>query len=116
MRVELSVETPIGRDYFYTTLALPATEQQINDAWQRARLWDSGDLYYDVTILSVPDLSSLEDMRLDVTSVDELNFLAKRLGELPDEELVVYQALFQKRFVGPEESEPVSVKNLINMT
>lgn len=116
IRVELSVENPIDRNYFYATLDLPATEQQINDAWQRARLWDSDDLYHDVTILNVPDLPGLEDMRLDTTSVEELNFLARRLDELRDEELVVYQALFQKRFMDQEESELVSVKDLINMT
>lgn len=116
MTIELSAENPLGSGYFYAELDLPATIPQIFDAMQRARFAGNGKQFTDVTILHAPYMEELEDMRLDFTSIEELNFLAKRLDTLPDEELIIYQALFQKRYENYDEDELVSVKDLINMT
>ncbi|WP_444425610.1 hypothetical protein [Ruminococcus sp.] len=54
---------------------------------------------------------------MDTFSLDELNFLAKRLASLPDEELPVFYAVTEQIFGNAEESKnPVSTKDLINST
>lgn len=116
MEIELSAENPFGSGYFYATLELPATIPQIFDAMQRARFAARGKQFTEVSILHAPYMEGLEDMRLDFTSIEELNFLAKRLDTLPDEELFIYQALFQKRYGDYDEDGLVSIKDLINMT
>ena len=119
MRVELSAENPYGSGYFYAELELPATIPQIFDAMQRARFAGLDRQFTEVSILHAPYMEGLEDMRLDFTSIEELNFLAKRLDALSDEDLLIYQALFQERYGEDEdydEDRLVSVKDLINMT
>ena len=61
-------------------------------------------------------MPELEDVRLDTTTVEELNYLAQRLDALPDEDLLVYRALFQKRYREAGSDNLPSVKDLINMT
>lgn len=116
MRAELSAENPLGSGYFYADLELPATIPQIFDAMQRARFSAHDSQFTEVSILYAPYMEGLEDMRLDYSSIEELNFLAKRLNELPDNELFIYQALFQKRYGDYQDDDLVSVKALINMT
>lgn len=116
MRVQLSAENPLGSGYFYAEMELPATIPQIFDAMQRARFAGRDGQFTDVSILNAPYMEGLEDTRLDFTSIEELNFLAKRLEALPDEELFIYEALFQKRYGDYDEDQLVSVKDLINMT
>ena len=116
MIVGLSAENPIGNGYFYAELGLPATSQQIMDVKQRARFTGTSG-FHDVEILSSPYIGSLEYMRMDTTSVEELNYLAQRINEMPDDEIVIFQALLQKRYADISElDELVSVKDLINMT
>ena len=116
MIVGLSAENPFGGGYFYAELQLPATPQQIKDFKQRARFTGTSG-FADVEVLSAPYLERLEYMRMDTTSAEELNYLAQRIDEMPDDELVIFQALFQKRYVDTMEADEfISVKDLINMT
>ena len=46
MLIEYSVEHPAGRGYFYAELELPATQAQIRDAQQKARLIGREDSAY----------------------------------------------------------------------
>ena len=117
LRIELASENRLGRDTFYAELDLPATAEQIKDAKQRARFTDDGNMTYQaVSILYFPLLPDLEHIRLDSTTVEELNFLAQRLDSLPDEQFTIYQALFKQRFGDVDSDELLSVKDLINMT
>ena len=69
----------------------------------------------EVSILECDILPELQDIRLDTFSLDELNFLAKRLASLPNEELPVFYAVTERIFNDADEN-PVSIKDLINCT
>lgn len=116
MRLELSAENPVHGGYYYAELLLPAADYEIKDAMQRARAVGRENTV-EVSILECDILPELQDIRLDTFSLDELNFFAKRLASLPNEELPVFYAVTEKIFGDAEESEnPVSIKDLINCT
>ena len=117
IRIELSSESRLGWEPFYAVLDLPATAQQIRDARQKARITGREDMtYQSVTMVEFEPLPNLEHIRLDTTSVEELNYLAQRLDSLSDEQFTIYQALFDQRFGDVDSDELLSVKDLINMT
>ena len=116
MRLELSAEKALNGGYYYAELLLPAADYEIKDAMQRTRAVGRENTV-EVSILECDILPELQDIRLDTFSLDELNFLAKRLSSLPNEELPVFYAVTEKIFGDAEESKnPVSIKDLINCT
>ena len=116
MRLELSAEKALNGGYYYAELLLPAADYEIKDAMQRTRAVGRENTV-EVSILECDILPELQDIRLDTFSLDELNFLAKRLASLPNEELPVFYAVTEQIFDDAEESEnPVSIKDLINCT
>ena len=114
MRLELSAENPVHGGYYYAELLLPAADYEIKDAMQRTRAVGRENTV-EVSILECDILPELQDIRLDTFSLDELNFLAKRLSSLPDEELPVLYAVTEQIFNDADEN-PVSIKDLINCT
>lgn len=114
MRLELSAENPVHGGYYYAELLLPAADYEIKDAMQRARAVGRENTV-EVSILECDILPELQDIRLDTFSLDELNFLAKRLSSLPNEELPVFYAVTEQIFSDADEN-PVSIKDLINCT
>ena len=54
LTVELVAESPIGSDYFYTTLELPANPAEIEDAMHKARFSNSPTQYRDIHIVDFP--------------------------------------------------------------
>ena len=114
MRLELSAEKALNGGYYYAELLLPAADYVIKDAMQRARAVGRENTV-EVSILECDILPVLQDIRLDTFSLDELNFLAKRLASLPDEELSVFYAVTERIFNDADEN-PVSIKDLINCT
>ena len=117
IRIELSSENRLGWEPFYAVLELPATAQQIKNAKQKARITDRGDMtYQSISFLGFDPLPDFEHLRLDTTSVEELNYFAQRLDSLSDEQFTIYQALFDQRFGDVDSDELLSVKELINMT
>lgn len=117
IRIELSSENRLGWEPFYAVLDLPATAQQIKDARQKARITGREDMtYQEISFLGFDPLPDLEHLRLDTTTVEELNYLAQRLDALSDEQFIIYQALFDQRFGDVDSDELLSVKDLINMT
>lgn len=116
MRLELSAEKALNGGYYYAELLLPAADYEIKDAMQRTRAGGRENMV-EVSILECDILPELQDIRLDTFSLDEMNFLAKRLASLPNEELPVFYAVTERIFNDAEESEnPVSIKDLINCT
>lgn len=116
MRLELSAEKALNGGYYYAELLLPAADYELKDAMQRTRAVGRENTV-EVSILECDILPELQDIRLDTFSLDELNFLAKRLSSLPDEERPVFYAVTEKIFGDAEESEnPASIKDLINCT
>ena len=114
MRLELSAENPVHGGYYYAELLLPAADYEIKDAMQRTRAVGRENTV-EVSILECDILPELQDIRLDTFSLDELNFFAKRLASLPDEELPVFYAVTEQIFNDADEN-PVSIKDLINCT
>lgn len=114
MRLELSAEKALNGGYYYAELLLPAADYEIKDAMQRTRAVGRENTV-EVSILECDILPEMQDIRLDTFSLDELNFLAKRLASLPDEELPVFYAVTEQIFNDADEN-PVSIKDLINCT
>ena len=114
MRLELSAEKALNGGYYYAELLLPAADYEIKDAMQRTRAVGRENMV-EVSILECDILPELQDIRLDTFSLDELNFLAKRLASLPNEELPVFYAVTKQIFNDTDEN-PVSIKDLINCT
>lgn len=115
IQIELEAEKANGEGYFYSTLDLPATKMQIENAKQEARYYDSERLYRAISIYE-SSWVNLENVRMDTTSIEELNFLAKRMESLTREEMIGFEALTEKYFSQLEEDELASVKDLINLT
>lgn len=114
MRLELSAENPLNSGYYYAEFLLPAADYEIKDAMQRTRAVGRENTV-EVSILECDILPELQDIRLDTFSLDELNFLVKRLASLTDEELPVFYAVTEQIFNDADEN-PVSIKDLINCT
>ena len=115
MRLELSAEKALNGGYYYAELLLPAADYEIKDAMQRARAVGRENTV-EVSILECDILPELQDIRLDTFGLDELNFLAKRLASLPDEELPVFYAVTDEVFRAADNDGLVSIKDLINST
>lgn len=117
LRIELCSDTGLGKEPFYAELELPATAEQIRDARQRARIVSADDAgSVSISIIEFDPIPELEEVRLDTTTVEELNFLAMRMDALCEEQFLVYRALFDKRFEDMGSDGLLSVKDLINMT
>ena len=111
--IELTAEKENGNGYFYASLNLPANKMQIENAKQEARYTDSDNLYHDISVYESTDIG-LDNVRLDTTSIEELNFLTKRLNSLERHEQIAYDAVTEKYFA-KEGKELTSVKDLINL-
>ena len=114
IQIELTAEKANGNGYFYASLDLPATKMQIENARQEARYTKSDNLYHDISVYESTDIG-LDNVRLDTTSIEELNFLTKRLNSLERHEQIAYDAVTEKYFA-KEGKELTSVKDLINLT
>ena len=114
MRLELSAEKALNGGYYYAELLLPAADYEIKDAMQRTRAVGRENTV-EVSILECDILPEMQDIRFDTFSLDELNFLAKRLASLPNEELPVFYAVTEQIFNDADENH-VSIKDLINCT
>ena len=114
IKLEIAAENPESRSWLYADLQLPAEEHEIRDAFQRARI-TSPDTYHEFSIYECEAIPALPFRRLDSPSLDELNYLAKRLDSLNEDERLVLQAVSPK-ILKVGEDELVSPKDLINMT
>ena len=115
MRLELSAEKALNGGYYYAELLMPAADYEVKDAMQRTRAVGRENTV-EVSILECDILPELQDIRLDTFSLDELNFLAKRLVSLTDEEMPVFYAVTDEVFRAADNDGLVSIKDLINCT
>lgn len=116
MTIELVTEYEGLDGYYYADLDLPAEDYAIRDALQKARAVLRQDGYQEISILNCDLLPGLSDVRLDSPTLDELNFFAKRLDSLNDEERLALLAVAPRVIPDHPEGELVSMKDLINMT
>lgn len=117
MKIEISSVYDKTGEYIYTTLALPATDSEIEDAMQRARITEGYDDYIGINILEYPTLPEIEDTRLESPTIKELNFFASRMEKLSGWELAAARAIYDNMVEKSEENDDlISMKDLINMT
>lgn len=114
IKLEIATENPESGNWLYADLQLPAEEHEIRDAFQRARITGFG-TYHEYSICECEAIPLLPFRRLDSPTIDELNFLAKRLDSLSEDERLVLRAV-SPRILKVGEDEIVSPKDLINMT
>lgn len=115
MRLDLSAEKPASNGYYYTELLLPAEDYEIRDAMQQLRAIGREDSVW-ISILECSDLPMLENVRLDSPTLDELNFFAKRLVSMTDEDRIVFDAVIGRVIPDDAEGKLISMKDLINST
>lgn len=113
--IELSIEHPVMRQVQFGMLHLPAREYEIRDVLQKMRA--TTDMFHpqDYTIYNCWAFPQKDDVVLGNTTIDELNFLAKRLVSLNEDEMAVLKAIAPKYLLN-ENGDPVQVKDFINMT
>ena len=116
IQIELSAESEVGSGYYYASLELPASREQIRDAQQKARWTDSTTQLRTIGVTSCAVIPNLVFARLDTTSIDEMNFLAHRLESMDASERLIYHGLYQHLCKDEEFADPLSVNDLINMT
>ena len=115
MQIELAAESPSFMDgYYYADLMLPAEEHEIRDALQRVRGIGKSGSELDISILRCNYLPNLSEVRIDGLTIKELNFFAKRLNELTEDEITVFRAIAPRYL--PDEGDTMEMKTLINMT
>ena len=115
LKLEISHTTSNGKVY-YGTLELPASELEIEDSLHQIRTdYERQDLD-EFAVYHCKPLRGLLGKRLDTPTIKELNFFAKRLALLNEDEKPVLQAVVLKYLEGKDENQLVSIKDLINMT
>ena len=113
--IEMAAENPQMRQVQYTSLELPATDYEIRDALQKLRATREMLAPQEYYIYNCEIFPQLNEVRLDSATLDELNFFAKRLVSLNQDERNILQGIATK-FVPTDEDEIVSIRELINMT
>ena len=115
MRLDLSVERPDNNGYYYDELLLPAEEYEIRDAMQKLRAVGREDSVW-ISVLECSALPTLEGVRLDSPTLDELNFFAKRLVSMTEEARIVFDAIIRQVIPENPKGEIVGMTDLINST
>ena len=113
LRIELSRERSHENGYYYSNLDLPAEEYEIRDALQRARISGAHLNHYDLSILYCEEIPELQGLRLDAPTIDELNFLSRRIADMDFMERRLYASVLSQA-IGDDDI--VSMKTLINCT
>ena len=113
--IEMSYEHPVMRQVQFASLHLPATEYEMRDALQKMRATKDALTDREYSIYNCEIIPQLNEVRLESASLDELNFLARRLISLNDDERNIIKGIATK-VIPTDEDEIVSIRDLINMT
>mgnify|MGYP007108743679 CR=1 FL=1 len=104
----------------YSSIELPAKDYEIEDSLQEARVNcdDNFSIGKDIRleIESTPLLPSLVDKQITARTFGELNFLAKRLATLDEDEKLALRAVVNKKISDGKWKQSVDIKDLINLT
>lgn len=114
--VELVRENPTNHSFFYTELELPATYSQMEDALQKARWTNENGVYKAIHFINCPFVPDLVDIVINDATIMEMNFVAKRLEKLPQDELIVLNGIIRKNLETGKYKYGLSMKELINQT
>lgn len=115
MKAEIAALNSESGEWRYSSLELPAKKYEIEDAMHRAGIV-AAETYREYSLYGCELLPQLSQLRPDSPSIEELNYLAKRLSELNEEERLVLRAVAPKYLDSKAEEGLVSVKDLINLT
>ena len=113
--IELCTVDLYGSGCYYSTVTLPATDGEIEDAMQKARAIGR-EKYLDITVISCPRLQELMEVRFNSPTIKEMNFFAQRLESLSENQVIALNALFKTEKESEEYDNGVLIKDLINMT
>lgn len=104
----------------YSSIELPAKDYEIEDSLQAARAnYDENFLIGNNIKLEVensPLLLPLVDKQITARTFGELNFLAKRLATLNEDERLVLRAIANEKISDGKLEQSVDIKDLINLT
>ena len=115
IRLELSADKPANDGYYYAGLSLPAEDYEILDTMQKLRAVGREEDVW-ISVMECNALPVLENVRLDSPTIDELNFFAKRLASMTEEERIVFDAIIRQVIPENPKGEIVSMTDLINST
>lgn len=105
---------------YYSSIELPAKDYEIEDSLQAARAnYDENFLIGKNIKLEVensPLLLPLVDKQITARTFGELNFLAKRLATLNEDERLALRAIANEKISDGKLEQSVDVKDLINLT
>lgn len=116
LQLEVVAENADRSGVYFTVLDLPAMDGRIKDALQRLRAADHPDRPFDVSIRESPKLPELADITLLAPTLPELNFFARRLAFMPDEDILLLKGVFLQRMAVGRYERGIPMKELINLT
>lgn len=114
--MQLVVDNPLNGDFYNTELELPATKAEIKDALHRGRAVGRNPETFGLVITQCWVLPDLATVDFDSPTIEELNFFAKRLGQLTGQERVVLKRVFNQRLEEGAYRTGVPMKELVNLT
>lgn len=114
--VEMAAGGYLGEEKYFAVLELPAEAYEIQDALQKLRLTSNRMSNPWMEVCCCEILPELTDVRLDSPSIQEMNFLAQRLAQLPDNEAIALRGVWKRLEKEGLLEEPVRAMDLINMT
>lgn len=116
LQIEAVAENADRSGVYFTVLDLPAMGGRIQDALQRLRATANPDRSFDVSVRESPKLPELVDIPLLAPTLPELNFFARRLALMPDEDILLLKGVFRQRMEAGRYKNGISMKELINLT
>lgn len=116
LQIEVVTENADQSGVYFTVLDLPAMGGRIWDALQRLRSTATPERPFDVSIRESPKLPELAGVTLTTPTLPELNFFARRLASMPDEDVLLLKGVFRHRMETGLYQNVISTKELINLT
>lgn len=116
LQIEVVAENADRSGVYFTVLDLPAMRGRIQDALQRLRATENPVSPFNVSIRESPKLPELTGFTLIAHSLSELNFFARRLASITDEDILLLKGVFRHRMETGLYQNEISTKELINLT
>ena len=113
LQIEVVTENADQSGVYFTVLDLPAMGGRIWDALQRLRSTATPERPFDVSIRESPKLPELAGVTLTTPTLPELNFFARRLASMPDEDVLLLKGVFRHRMETGRYENGIPMKELI---
>lgn len=113
--MQLVVDNPFNGDFYHTELELPATKAEIKDAMHRGRAVGRNPETFGLVITQCRHCG-LVVVDFDRPTIEELNFFARRLEQLTEQEQTVLNCIFNQKLDEGAYRTGIPMKELINLT